>query len=98
MAAYIIASYDIADKENYGKYLESVGEVVAKHKGELLVGDFDATALEGERRDVYVVLHFDSDEAARNWYDAIEYEPLKKLRIESTSNANLVLAKQAAAE
>ena len=39
-----------------------------------------------------VVVRFESEEAARAFYDAPEYAPVKQIRIDSTANANMVLA------
>jgi len=94
MTAYVIASYDVVDPEHYKDYPPKVGPLVAKHGGELLVGDFDVKPLEGEKRGVYVVLRFESEEAALNWYNDPAYEPVRKIRLDSTANGNAVLAKQ----
>lgn len=94
MAAYIIASYDVVDPEGYKAYVPGVVPLLAKHGAEILVADFDAKALEGEKRSNYVVLRFESEAAALTWYNDPEYEPVKKIRLDSSANSNLVLAKQ----
>lgn len=94
MSAYIIASYDIVDSETYSGYVPGVAPLLAKHGAEILVADYDAEALEGERRQVYVVLRFATEEAARAWYDDPDYAPAKKIRLASTANGSLVLAHQ----
>lgn len=94
MSVYVIAIYDIKDQESYNKYLRGVGEVVEKHNGDLLVADFDARRLEGEKRDVYVVLRFESEDAAMGWYDDPAYKPLRDIRLSATENVSTVLAKQ----
>ena len=94
MTAYIIASYDIVDPEHYKAYPPSVAPLLEKHGGELLVADFDARPLEGEKRGIYVLLRFESEEAALNWYNDPAYEPVRKIRLDSTANGNAVLAKQ----
>ena len=43
---------------------------------------------------VYVVLRFESEEAALAWYADPAYQPLKKIRLDSSDHGNLVLAKQ----
>lgn len=65
-----------------------------KHGVEILVADFDAHALEGDRRSVYVVLRFETEEAALRFYNDPAYESVKRIRLDSTSNGNSVLAKQ----
>ena len=94
MAAYIIVSYDIVDPEGYEGYVPGVLPLLQKHGGKILVADYAAEALEGDRRSVYVVLKFDSEEAARNWYFDPAYEPVRKIRLGSCDNNSLVLAQQ----
>jgi uncharacterized protein (DUF1330 family) len=94
MSAYIIASYDIADPKVYEGYVPGVVPLLQKHGAEILVAEYDAKPLEGERRGVYVVLRFDSEEAALAWYNDPAYEPVRKIRLDSSANGNLVLAKQ----
>lgn len=92
MAAYLIVSYDIEDGDKYQDYVPGVMPLLAKHSAEILVADFDARALEGERRSVYVVLGFESEEAALKFYNDPEYEPVKKIRPDSTANGNAVIS------
>ena len=93
MSAYIVVSYDIVDSEGYEGYLPGVVPLLEKHGAEVLVADYDASALEGEARNVYVVLRFESEEAALAWYNDPAYEPVKKIRFDSCANSNLVLAR-----
>lgn len=95
MAAYIIVSYDIVDPKGYEGYVPGVIPLLAKHGAEILVADFNAQPLEGEKRGVYVVLKFASEAAALNWYNDPDYEPIKKMRFASCNNGNMVLAKPA---
>ena len=94
MAAYIIASYDIVDPKGYEGYVPGVVLLLEKHGAEILAADFNAQLLEGEKRSVYVVLRFESEEAALGWYNDPAYEPVKKIRLGSCDNNNLVLVKQ----
>lgn len=94
MAAYIIVTYDIDDAEAYAAYVPGVLPTLAKHGVEILVAGYDVKRLEGEPRQVNVVLKFESEEAAMNWYNDPEYAPFKKIRLDSTKNGMAVLAKQ----
>lgn len=94
MSAYIIATYDIVDPKGYEGYVPGVVPLLQKHGAEVLVAEYDAQALEGEARSVYVVLRFRSEEAARAWYNDPNYAPVKKLRLDSCANRNAVIAKQ----
>ncbi len=93
MPAYVIVSYDIVDRRAFEPYVPGVMPLLRKHGGEVLVGDFQADALEGRAAGVNVVLRFDSEEAVRNWYNDPEYQPVKQIRLNSTKNTVAVLAK-----
>lgn len=93
MSAYIIASYAIDDPKGYEAYVPGVIPLLQKHGAEVLVADYDASALEGSKLPVWIVLKFASEEAALAWYNDPAYEPIKKIRINASSNAKLVLAK-----
>ncbi len=94
MAAYIIVSYDIVDPDGYQAYVPGVVALLQKHGAEVLVAEYDAKPLEGQKRGVYVVLRFQSEEAALAWYNDPAYEPVRKLRLDSTSGNIMVLARQ----
>lgn len=94
MSAYIIVSYDIADPKGYEGYVPGVLPLLEKHGAEIVVADFEAQSLEGDRRSVYVVLRFNSKEAALAWYNDPAYEPIKRIRLNSCANSNMVLAKR----
>lgn len=93
MSAYILVSYDVVDPDGFQGYVPAVQELLREHGAEVVVGAFDAKPLEGEKRDVYVVLRFDSEEAALAWYQDPRYEPLKKMRLDSCGNTNMVLVR-----
>lgn len=94
MSAYIIASYDVVDEQAYAGYVPGVGPLLAKHGVEVLVADRNARALEGDAHSMYVVLRFESDEAALAWYNDPEYAPVRKIRLDASNNGNVVLANQ----
>ena len=94
MAAYIICSYDIADPKGYERYVPGVVPLLQKHGAEVLVAAHDSKLLEGEKRGVYVVLRFASEEAALAWYNDPAYEDVRKIRLNSSRNGSMVLATQ----
>jgi uncharacterized protein (DUF1330 family) len=94
VSAYIIAIYDIADAEAYEGYVPGVRPLLQKHGAEVLVADYATQALEGEKRSVCVVLKFASEQAALAWYNDPAYAPVKKIRVESSRDTNIVLAKE----
>ncbi|MCB1043661.1 MAG: DUF1330 domain-containing protein [Acidobacteria bacterium] len=94
MAVYVIASYDITDAEAYAGYVPAVMPLISKYNAEVIVADYDAQPLEGQKRGVYVVLKFASEEDALAWYRDPEYEKPKHLRMSASANTNLVIAKE----
>ena len=94
MAVYFIASYDIEDPEGYKTYVPGVVPLLQKYKAEILVADYGAATVEGKARGVNVVLRFESEEAAMNWYNDPDYGPVKQIRLDTTTNGTALLAKQ----
>ena len=94
MSVYFILSYDIENPQDYEGYVPGVIPLLMKHNAEILVADYEAQSIEGEARGVNVVLRFESEEAAMNMYNDPAYQPLKKLRLDSTRNGTSLLAKQ----
>ena len=94
MSVYVIASYDIDDPEGYAEYVPGVTPLLMKHGGEVLAADFEAQALEGERRDVHVILRFPTEEAASAWYNDPDYGPVRQVRLDSCSNNSMVRARE----
>ncbi len=94
MSVYVIVSYDIEDPEVYEDYVPGVRPLLQKHGGEVLVADYEGKTIEGQGRGVNVVLKFESEAAAMNWYNDPDYEPVKKIRLDSTTNGTVILAKQ----
>ena len=94
MPAFILASYDIVDPVAYQAYLLGVIPLLQKHGAEVLVADPEGQALEGGSNRHHIVLKFESEEAAKAWYDDPEYQPVKKIRFAATENSSLVLTTQ----
>lgn len=94
MNAYVIGSYNIDDPAGYEGYVPGVLPLIAKHGGEVLVADFEPQRLEGQKRGVYCVLRFPSEEAVHAWFNDPAYEPVKSIRHRSCSELSLILAKE----
>ena len=94
MAVYFIVSYDIEDTQAYEAYVPGVLPLLKKHKAEVLVADYQAKPIEGQEREVNVVIRFESEETAMDWYNDPAYGPVKKIRFDTTSNGTAVLAKE----
>ncbi len=94
MSVYVIASYDIEDPEEYEGYVTGVRTLIKKNGAEVLVADYEAKTIEGLGRGVNFVLKFESESAPINWYNDPDYGPVKKIRLDSTTNGTIILAKQ----
>ncbi len=92
MAAYIIATIEVTDPEQFEVYRGQVPATIEKHGGRYLARGGEVSVVEGdqpERRTV--VLEFDSLEKAKGWYYSDDYAGPKELRIASTiSNVMIV--------
>ena len=94
MAAYFLASYEIDDPKGYEAYVPGVIPLLQKHGAEILVADYESKTIEGNACRVNIVLRFESEEAAMNWYNDPDYEPVKQIRLTTTTNGTASLVKQ----
>ncbi|MCE7993738.1 MAG: DUF1330 domain-containing protein [Roseivirga sp.] len=93
MAVYYIGSYDVTDPQSYDEYVKGVIPLLMKHGCEIIVADREAQKIEGASRNINLVLKFDNQEQAMAWYNDPDYQPVKGIRLSSTSNSTAVLAK-----
>ena len=98
MPAYLIVSYDVTDAARYAAYVAGIAPLLERHDAELLVVDYDAQPLEGERRSLHAVLRFASERAARGFYYDPAFEPAKAIRREACENLSIVLAQPRASD
>jgi uncharacterized protein (DUF1330 family) len=92
MAGYLIANIDVTDPAKFDQYREKVAPLVQKFGGRYLVRGGEVRRLEGNLPlHRLVVLEFPTLEAAQRFYDSAEYQPILKLRLDSTQS-DLVLA------
>lgn len=93
MTAYYILTHTITDPDRYQReYLPATGRILGKHQGELVVASFKAEVLQGNPPEGIVILRFPSENAVRAFASDPEYQPLKKIRLELTTNSSAVMA------
>ena len=93
MPAYFILTHTITDTDRYQKeYIPGVLPFLAKHKGEVIVAEFETKPLQGDPPKGAVVIPFPSEQGIRDFMEDPEYKPLKDLRISITTGANAVMA------
>jgi uncharacterized protein (DUF1330 family) len=84
MSAYFVFNYQISDREAYDPYLAAVPKTLEAHGAEILAADFESESIEGDARQVTVVLKFASKEAAKQWYQSPEYQEIIGIRLNNS--------------
>ena len=92
MSAYIIFNYQINNHEAYSPYLAQAHDTLEAYGAEVLSADFDSEGIEGDAKQVTILLRFPSKEAAKKWYQSPEYQKIIGLRLNNTDGIS-VLAK-----
>ena len=91
MAAYVIVSIEVVDRERYEEYIQAAPPTIARFGGRYLARGGRAERLEGEwEPNRLVVLEFPNYERAREWWASEHYAGPKALR-QSCAKANMIL-------
>jgi len=88
---YWIAHVDVADPEQYKKYVAANARPFARFGARFLVRAGTCEAVEGKTRSRNVVIEFPSYQAALDCYRSPEYQEALKLRL-PVSAGDLVIA------
>lgn len=91
MKGYVIMDAEIIDAEAYTEFAEKSPAAIAAHGGHLLARTSDVDVIQGDwvpKR--FVIVEFDSLEAAKGYMESVEYEALDELRKRAT-RANIVI-------
>ncbi len=86
MSAYLIAEVEVTDPGTYEEYRGQVAATVERYGGRFLVRGGAIHELEGEwtpKR--LVVIEFSDMASLREWYQADEYQRLKRIRQRSST-------------
>src|ERR1017187_180122 len=93
MAAYLVLMQEIHDMDRYrNEYLPGVRPFLQKYGAELLVAGFDAEPAEGEPPNSTVVIRFADAEAAWGFLNDPDYQPVKEVRLSTTTRGQMVVA------
>ena len=84
MSAYFVFNYQISNREAYDPYLAEVPKTLEAHGAEILAADFESEGIEGDAKQVTVVLKFSSKDAAKKWYQSPEYQRIIGLRLSNS--------------
>ena len=74
------------------EYLPAVVPFLQKHGAQVLVAGADAQPAEGEPPNSSVVIRFADTEAAWSLPDDPDYQPVKEIRLGTTSRVQMVVA------
>ncbi|HET6793902.1 MAG TPA: DUF1330 domain-containing protein [Acidimicrobiales bacterium] len=91
MAAYIVAVSNVSNADQLREYV--AGAIPTMSGVEVVAADEAAVTLEGDDRHRVVILKFESEEAARAWYDSEAYSAVRPLRQGATTDGWLGLAR-----
>jgi len=81
MAAYLVADLTIKDAAAFDTYVKSAGPLIEKYGGRVVARSDAATALEGEAPQHFVIVRFDTMEAAKRFYDSEDYREPRERRL-----------------
>jgi uncharacterized protein (DUF1330 family) len=93
MAAYVLFdNLEVRDPGLLLQYKARAAEVVRAYRGHYVVLGGPSEILEGNWAPAYpVMLEFPSDDLARAWYAAPEYQPLKAMRLRAVRSSAVLL-------
>ncbi len=91
MAVYLVTSCDITDPEKYAPYVPNVMPLLDKHGAEVIAADRIAITIDGEKRDLTVIIKFPSPEVAGKFSEDPDYQPWKEIRLASTTNRATIM-------
>jgi uncharacterized protein (DUF1330 family) len=85
VAGYLIANIQVKDPVKFDEYRQRVAPLIQKFGGRYLIRGGEVHRLEGNPSfHRLVVLEFPTLDSARQFYDSAEYQPILKLRLDST--------------
>jgi uncharacterized protein (DUF1330 family) len=78
---YLIAEVDVTDPDKLHNYAEKVEQTLTPFHHQFVVRSSKVQALEGDApKSRFVIIAFDSDEKAREWYDSPAYAAIRPIR------------------
>jgi uncharacterized protein (DUF1330 family) len=95
MSAYLVADLAIADREAFGAYVKVAGPLIEKFGGRVIARSDAATALEGVPPSHFVIIQFDSTDAAKRFYHSEEYRTPLQQRLGGIATGRVFLVEGA---
>jgi uncharacterized protein (DUF1330 family) len=92
MSAYLVLMQEIDDMDRYrNEYLPEVGPFLQKYGAEVLAASSDVEAAEGEPPNSTVVIRFADTDAAWGFLNDPDYQPVKEIRLSTTSRVQMAV-------
>ena len=91
--AYVVANFQVHDRDKYREYEKGFFPILKRHGGEFFTFDDNSETLEGSspREGRVVIFQFPSEEAAKAWYNDPDYQALSEFRRAGTDLQFLTL-------
>ena len=95
MPAYIIAQVNVTDPAKYQEYAKLAGPATQKYGGRFLVRGGAKTTMEGDIPFQRIVVNeFPDVEAAKRFYNSVEYQAAKQKRL-GAADFNMIIVEGA---
>ena len=92
MKGYIVIDTEVVDQEAYSEFVGKIPAVIAVHGGRFLVRSSNAETVQGDWEPKrFVILEFDSPEAARKYLGSAEFMALDELRRRASHSRIVIL-------
>jgi uncharacterized protein (DUF1330 family) len=93
LAGYLIANIEVKDTAKFDEYRQKVAPLIAQMGGRYLVRGGDLRHVEGNLPlHRLIILEFPSLEAAQSFHGSPEYQPIRKIRLDSTNSDCVLVA------
>ena len=92
MSGYAIFNIKVNNAENYKEYVEKVKPTAEKYGGEYIVRGGTSITVEGSwEHPRTVVIKFPTYDKAMEWYNSVEYKPIKKIRLDNAESNGMII-------
>jgi uncharacterized protein (DUF1330 family) len=91
MSAYLVADLTIQNAEAFAAYVNVAGPLIGKFGGRVVARSDAATALEGVPPNHFVIVQFDSIDAAKRFYHSDEYRAPLQRRLDGIATGRVFL-------
>jgi len=90
---YIIENYEITNKQDYVPPVKVINEALAKFNGKFIIATPNHEPFKGTPSEVMIVMEFETENKAKEFYHSAEYSDYKKLH-ERTTNGWITFSKE----